>query len=209
MMEITIDMIKELREKTGCGIMDCRTALENANGNMEAALEELREKGLKTAEKRADRVAAEGRLEVYLHSGGRLVVVVEVNCETDFVAKTAAFQELAHELALQIAAANPTYISVADIPAEVIAAETQAITERSRAEGKPETIIPKIVEGYLKKFKDERVLLNQKYIRDESRTVQDLINDKVSSLGERIVVRRFIRWTLGETSQAPQTEEEA
>jgi elongation factor Ts len=209
MMEITIDMIKELREKTGCGIMDCRTALENANGNMEAALEELREKGLKTAEKRADRIAAEGRLEVYLHSGGRLVVVVEVNCETDFVAKTAAFQELAHELALQIAAANPTYISVADIPAEVIAAETQAITERSRAEGKPETIIPKIVEGYLKKFKDERVLLNQKYIRDESRTVQDLINDKVSSLGERIVVRRFIRWTLGETSQAPQTEEEA
>ncbi|HAE85040.1 MAG TPA: translation elongation factor Ts [Anaerolineaceae bacterium] len=208
-MEITIDMIKELREKTGCGIMDCRTALENANGNMEAALEELREKGLKTAEKRADRLAAEGRLEVYVHGDGRLVVVVEVNCETDFVAKTAAFQELAHELALQIAAANPTYISVADIPAEVIAAETQAITERSRAEGKPETIIPKIVEGYLKKFKDERVLLNQKYIRDESRTVQDLINDKVSSLGERIVVRRFIRWTLGETSQAPQTEEEA
>ena len=110
-MQITIDMIKELREKTGCGIMDCRTALEKANGNMEAALEELREKGLKTAEKRADRVAAEGRLEVYVHSDGRLVVVVEVNCETDFVAKTASFQELAHELALQIAAANPTYIS--------------------------------------------------------------------------------------------------
>jgi len=175
---------------------------------MEAALEELREKGLKTAEKRADRVAAEGRLEVYVHSDGRLVVVVEVNCETDFVAKTASFQELAHELALQIAAANPTYISEADIPAEVIEAETKAITERSRAEGKPETIIPKIVEGYLKKFKDEHVLLNQKYIRDESRTVLDLVNDKVSSLGERIVIRRFIRWTLGETSQAPQAEED-
>jgi elongation factor Ts len=208
-MDITIDMIKELREKTGCGIMDCRTALENANGNMEAALEELREKGLKTAEKRADRVAAEGRLEVYVHSDGRLVVVVEVNCETDFVAKTAAFQELAHELALQIAAANPTYISEADIPAEVIEAETEAVTERSRAEGKPETIVPKIVEGYIKKFKDEQVLLNQKYIRDESRTVLDLVNDKVSSLGERIVIRRFIRWTLGETSQTPQTEEAA
>jgi elongation factor Ts len=207
-MQITIDMIKELREKTGCGIMDCRTALEKANGNMEAALEELREKGLKTAEKRADRVAAEGRLEVYVHSDGRLVVVVEVNCETDFVAKTASFQELAHELALQIAAANPTYISEADIPAEVIEAETKAITERSRAEGKPETIIPKIVEGYLKKFKDEHVLLNQKYIRDETRTVLDLVNDKVSSLGERIVIRRFIRWTLGETSQAPQAEED-
>ena len=207
-MQITIDMIKELREKTGCGIMDCRTALEKANGNMEAALEELREKGLKTAEKRADRVAAEGRLEVYVHSDGRLVVVVEVNCETDFVAKTASFQELAHELALQIAAANPTYISEADIPAEVIEAETKAITERSRAEWKPETIIPKIVEGYLKKFKDEHVLLNQKYIRDESRTVLDLVNDKVSSLGERIVIRRFIRWALGETSQAPQAEED-
>jgi elongation factor Ts len=207
-MQITIDMIKELREKTGCGIMDCRTALEKANGNMEAALEELREKGLKTAEKRADRVAAEGRLEVYVHSDGRLVVVVEVNCETDFVAKTASFQELAHELALQIAAANPTYISEADIPAEVIEAETKAITELSRAEGKPETIIPKIVEGYLKKFKDEHVLLNQKYIRDETRTVLDLVNDKVSSLGERIVIRRFIRWTLGETSQAPQAEED-
>mgnify|MGYP000872885788 FL=1 len=207
-MQITIDMIKELREKTGCGIMDCRTALEKANGNMEAALEELREKGLKTAEKRADRVAAEGRLEVYVHSDGRLVVVVEVNCETDFVAKTASFQELAHELALQIAAANPTYISEADIPAEVIEAETKAINELYRAEGKPETIIPKIVEGYLKKFKDEHVLLNQKYIRDESRTVLDLVNDKVSSLGERIVIRRFIRWTLGETSQAPQAEED-
>jgi elongation factor Ts len=207
-MQITIDMIKELREKTGCGIMDCRTALEKANGNMEAALEELREKGLKTAEIRADRVAAEGRLQVYEHSDGRLVVVVEVACETDFVAKTASFQELAHELALQIAAANPTYISEADIPAEVIEAETKTITERSRAEGKPETIIPKIVDGFMKKFMDENVLLNQKYIRDESRTVLDLVNDKVSSLGERIVIRRFIRWTLGETSQAPQAEED-
>lgn len=207
-MEITIDMIKELREKTGCGIMDCRSALEKANGNMEAALAELREKGLKTAEKRADRVAAEGRLEVYVHSGGRLAVLVEVNCETDFVAKTTPFQELAHEIALQIAAENPTYISEADIPAEVIAAETKAITERSRTEGKPETIIPKIVEGYLKKFKDEHVLLNQKYIRDENRTVADLVNDKVSALGERIVIRRFVRWALGETSQVPQTEAE-
>jgi len=153
-------------------------------------------------------VAAEGRLEVYVHSGGRLAVLVEVNCETDFVAKTASFQELAHEIALQIAAENPTYISEADIPAEVIAAETKAITERSRTEGKPETIIPKIVEGYLKKFKDEHVLLNQKYIRDENRTVADLVNDKVSALGERIVIRRFVRWALGETSQMPQTEAE-
>ncbi len=122
-MQITIDMIKELREKSGCGIMDCRSALEKSNGDMEQAMMELREKGLKTAEKRADRVASEGRLEVYIHSDGRLVVMVELNCETDFVAKTASFQELAHEIALQIAAAQPTYISEADIPAEVIEAK--------------------------------------------------------------------------------------
>ncbi|MFZ3151012.1 MAG: translation elongation factor Ts [Anaerolineaceae bacterium] len=206
-MKITIDMIKDLREKTGCGIMDCRTALENAEGNFDKALAELREKGLKTAEKRADRVASEGRLEVYIHSEGRLVVVVEVNCETDFVAKTAPFQELAHELALQIAAANPKYVSEAEIPAEVIEAEINAVAERVRAEGKPEAIIPKIVDGYIKKFKDENVLLNQKYIRDESRTVSDIVNDKVSSLGENIIVRRFVRWALGETTKQAEPEE--
>jgi translation elongation factor Ts (EF-Ts) len=164
-------------------------------------MQALREKGLKTAEKRADRVASEGRLEVYIHSEGRLVVMVELNCETDFVAKTASFKELAHEIALQIAAAQPVYISEADIPAEVIEAETTAVAERVRAEGKPEAIIPKIVEGYLKKFKDEKVLLNQKYIRDESKTVADLITDKISSLGENVIVRRFVRWALGETTQ--------
>ncbi|HOE34709.1 MAG: translation elongation factor Ts [Chloroflexi bacterium] len=206
-MQITIDMIKELREKTGCGIMDCRSALEKSNGNMEQAMMELREKGLKTAEKRADRVASEGRLEVYIHSDGRLVVMVELNCETDFVAKTASFQELAHEIALQIAAAQPTYISEADIPAEVLAAEAAAVTERVRAEGKPEAIIPKILEGYMKKFKDEHVLLNQKYIRDESKTVADLITDKVSSLGENLIVRRFVRWTLGETTKQQEPAE--
>ncbi|HPY33131.1 MAG TPA: translation elongation factor Ts [Anaerolineaceae bacterium] len=200
-MQITIDMIKELREKTGCGIMDCRSALEKSNGDMDLAMQELREKGLKTAEKRADRVASEGRLEVYIHSEGRLVVMVELNCETDFVAKTASFKELAHEIALQIAAAQPVYISEADIPAEVIEAETAAVAERVRAEGKPEAIIPKIVEGYLKKFKDEKVLLNQKYIRDESKTVADLITDKIGSLGENLIVRRFVRWVLGETTQ--------
>jgi len=206
-MQITIDMIKELREKTGCGIMDCRSALEKTNGDMELAMGELREKGLKTAEKRADRVASEGRLEVYIHSDGRLVVMVELNCETDFVAKTASFQELAHEIALQIAAAQPEYISEADIPAELIEAETKAVADRVRAEGKPEAIIPKIVDGYMKKFKDEKVLLNQKYIRDESKTVADLITDKVSSLGENLIVRRFVRWSLGETTQPQEPAE--
>ncbi|MCK9247302.1 MAG: translation elongation factor Ts [Anaerolineaceae bacterium] len=208
-MEITIDMIKELREKTGCGIMDCRSALQNANGNIDAAIEELREKGLKKAEKRANRQASEGRLEIYIHSEGRLVVLVEINSETDFVAKSESFKELAHEIALQIAAASPKYISEADIPAEVIDEEKALITERVREEGKPEAIIPKIVDGFMKKFMDENVLLNQKYIRDESKTIADLINDKVASLGERIVIRRFVRWALGETTQAATDEEEA
>jgi len=206
-MQITIDMIKDLREKTGCGIMDCRSALEKSNGDIDKAMQELREKGLKTAEKRADRVASEGRLEVYIHSDGRLVVMIELNCETDFVAKTASFQELAHEIALQIAAAQPEYISEADIPAELIEAETKAVADRVRAEGKPEAIIPKIVDGYMKKFKDEKVLLNQKYIRDESKTVADLITDKVSSLGENLIVRRFVRWSLGETTQPKEPAE--
>ena len=207
-MEITIEMIKELREKTGCGIMDCRTALRASNGDMDGAIEELREKGLKKAEKRANREASEGRLEVYIHSEGRLVVLVEVNSETDFVAKSDSFKELAHEIALQIAAASPKYISEADIPAEVIEEEKAIITTRVREEGKPEAIIPKIVDGFMKKFMDEHVLLNQKYVRDESKTIADLINDKVAALGERIVVRRFVRWALGETTPVP-TEEEA
>ena len=160
-MEITIDMIKELREKTGCGIMDCRSALQNAKGDMDSAMEELREKGLKKAEKRANREASEGRLEVYVHSEGRLVVLVEVNSETDFVSKSDMFKELAHEIALQIAAASPKYVAESDVPEEVIEAEKEAITARVREEGKPEAIIPKIVEGSIKKFMNENVLLNQ------------------------------------------------
>lgn len=205
-MEITLDMIKSLREKTGCGIMDCRTALQDSNGDLDKALEVLREKGLKTAAKRAERVASEGIIEVYTHADGRLVVIVEVNCETDFVGKSKDFRDLAHEIALQIAAADPKFISVDLIPEEVLAEETNAITERVRAEGKPEAIIPKIVEGFLKKFKDENVLMNQKYIRDESRTVTDIINDRVSALGEKIVVRRFQRWALGETTKVADEE---
>ncbi len=208
-MEITIDMIKELREKTGCGIMDCKTALKNANGNFDIALEELRAKGLQKAEKRVNREASEGRVEVYVHSEGRLVVVVEINSETDFVAKSDSFLELCHEVALQIAASSPKFVSVEEIPAEVIEAEKDAVAARVREEGKPEAIIPKIVEGYMKKYLDENVLLNQKYIRDENKTIADLVNDKVAALGERIVIRRFIRYELGETTKHLEEEEEA
>lgn len=206
-MNITIDMIKDLREKTGCGIMDCRTALENANGDLDKALAVLREKGLKTAAKRSERVASEGRIEVYVHTEGRLVVIAEINCETDFVGKSDAFRELAHEIALQVAAASPKFVSEADIPQEVIDEETKKVTDRSLKEGKPESIIPRILDGYMKKFKEENVLLCQKYIRDETKTVADIINDKVSALGENIIVRRFERWALGETTRQPEDEE--
>lgn len=205
-MDISIELIKSLREQTGCGIMDCRTALQESGGDLEKAVETLREKGLKTAAKRADRIASEGVIEIYAHGDGRLVVIAEVNCETDFVGKSKEFRELAHEIALQIAASSPKFISDDLIPEEVLAAETKLIEDRVREEGKPENVIPRIVEGYLKKFRQENVLLNQAYIRDETRTVNDIINDKVSALGEKIVVRRFERWALGETTQVDEEE---
>ena len=197
---ITTEMIKTLREATGAGILDCRKALEQAEGDMKAALDFLREKGLATAAKRSTRNASEGVIELYNHGNGRVGVMVEVNCETDFVGRSEAFRNLAHEIALQIAASSPLYISEADIPAEVIEHESKIAAAKAKEEGKPETIIPKIVEGALKKFKDEMVLMNQVYIRDESLTIQALINEKVAALGENIVVRRFERWGLGETT---------
>ena len=197
---ITTEMIKTLREATGAGILDCRKALEQAEGDMKAALDFLREKGLATAAKRSTRNASEGVIELYNHGNGRVGVMVEVNCETDFVGRSEAFRNLAHEIALQIAASSPLYITEADIPAEVIEHESKIAAAKAKEEGKPETIIPKIVEGALKKFKDEMVLMNQVYIRDESLTIQALINEKVAALGENIVVRRFERWGLGETT---------
>lgn len=206
MPAITTDMIKELRAATGAGILECRKALQNAEGNLEAALDFLRQKGLATAQKRASRDASEGVVEVYSHMGGRLGVMLELNCETDFVGKSEAFRKLAHEIALQIAASNPLYIKEEDIPASVIAHEEEIATAKAREEGKKDTIIPKIVEGSLKKFKTEMVLVNQPYVRDESITIQDLINQNIASLGENIIVRRFARFALGETS-VTETEE--
>jgi len=199
-MQITTEMIKQLRETTGAGILDCRKALESSNGDMEQAIDFLREKGLATAAKRSDRQASEGIVELYSHGGGRVGVMVEVNCETDFVGRSEAFRNLAHELALQIAAASPLYIKEEDIPAEVIEHETKIATAKAREEKKPEAIIPKIVEGSLTKFKDETVLMRQAYIRDESITIQALINQNVAAIGENVIVRRFARYALGETS---------
>uniref|UniRef100_UPI002ADE3BCE elongation factor Ts n=1 Tax=Bellilinea sp. TaxID=2838785 RepID=UPI002ADE3BCE len=165
------------------------------------AVDILREKGLATAAKRAGRTASEGVIDVYSHGNGRVCVMVEVNCETDFVGRSEVFRNFAHEIALQIAAASPLYIREEDIPQEVLDKEAAIATAKAREEGKPEAIIPRIVEGSLTKFKDEFVLLRQKYIRDESKTVQDLLNETVVSTGENIIIRRFARWALGETTQ--------
>lgn len=199
-MAITTEQIKQLREATGAGILDCRKALEQADGNYEKAVDFLREKGLAQAAKRSDRAASEGVIEVYSHGKGRVAVVVELNCESDFVAREESFRNLAHELALQIAAAAPRWVKEEDIPAAELQRELDIATARAREEGKPEAIMPRILEGAEKKFKDESVLMRQKYIRDESITIQDLFNGVVVALKENIVVRRFVRWELGEAS---------
>lgn len=207
-MEITTDMIKELRDATGCGFLDCRTALREADGDFDKASDYLREKGLAKAAKRAGREASEGVIEVYSHGEGRMAVMVEVNCETDFVGRSPDFLELAHELALQVAAANPLYLAEEDIPQAALDHEMQIAAARAKEEGKPEKVIPMIVEGYLKKYKEETVLLNQPYVRDNSMSVQDLINEQVIKLGEKILVRRFVRWELGAESGADEETEE-
>lgn len=197
-MAITTEMIKELREATGAGVLDCRKALEQAGGDFKKAVDFLREKGLATAAKRADRQASEGVIELYSHGSGRVGVMLELNCETDFVGRSESFRNLAHELALQIAAGAPRYIRPEDIPAEVLEHERQIAKARAREEGKPEAILEKIAEGRLEKFKDEVCLLRQPYIRDESITVEQLLMQNIAAIGENIVIRRFVRWERGE-----------
>ncbi|MFN2303379.1 MAG: translation elongation factor Ts [Anaerolineales bacterium] len=199
-MEITTELIKELRDATGCGVLDCRSALREAEGDLAKANDILREKGLAKAAKRADREASEGVIEVYSHGGGRMAVMVEVNCETDFVGRSPEFLNLAHELALQVAAANPLYLTEEDIPQAALDHEAEIAAARAKEEGKPEKVVPMIVEGYLKKYREETVLMNQPYVRDGSMTVKDLINEQVIKLGEKIAVRRFVRWELGAES---------
>ncbi len=199
-MAISTEDIKKLRESTDAGILDCRKALESADGDLDKALDFLREKGLAKAAKRSSRNASEGVVELYNHGNGRVGVMVEVNVETDFVGRSESFRELAHELALQIAATSPLYIKEEDIPQEVLEKEAQIAAAKAREDGKPEAILPKIVEGTLEKFKNEVVLMRQPYIRNEDITIQQLINEKVVALGESVVVRRFARWALGETT---------
>jgi len=199
-MAITTEQIKQLRQETDAGILDCRTALEQADGDYSKALEFLREKGLSKIEKRADREASEGVVELYSHGNGRVGVMVELNCETDFVARSERFRKLAHELALQIAAFAPQYVSPEDIPADVKEESARVWKAEALAEGKPENIVERIVEGRMKKFEDEVCLIRQAYVRDDEITINQLILQNVASMGEKVVIRRFARWELGENT---------
>jgi elongation factor Ts len=199
-MQITPTMIKDLREKTGAGIMDCKEALTAADGAMEEAIDFLRKKGLQAAAKRAARSTQEGVVGSYIHGGGRLGVLVEVNCETDFVARTDEFQELVHDLAMQVAAANPLYLAREDIPDETVTKERHIYEEQAKASGRPAPALPKIVEGRLEKYFQEVCLLDQPFVKDPSLTVQDLIQAKIAKTGENIAVKRFVRFQLGESA---------
>ncbi|HNT25140.1 MAG TPA: translation elongation factor Ts [Anaerolineales bacterium] len=198
-MAITIEQIKELREATGVGILDCRKALEQSNGDYQKAVDYLREKGLAKAAKRADREASEGVVELYSHGNGRVGVMVEVNCETDFVGRSEGFRKFAHEVALQIAAASPRYVRKEDVTEDVLERERQIARARALEEGKPASVVDRIVEGRIEKFYDEACLLRQPYIRDEQVTIEKLLHEQIAALGENIVIRRFVRWELGES----------
>jgi elongation factor Ts len=193
-------MIKALRAETSAGVLDCRKALQESNGDYQKALAWLQEKGMATAANRSDRAASNGMIEIYSHGGGRVGVMVEVNCETDFVARSEQFRTLAHEIALQVAASSPRYIRTDDIPAAELEKEAEMIRLRGRDEGKQAAIVDQMVEGALDKFKDETVLMRQPYIRDETITVEKLIMQNVAAIGENVVVRRFQRWELGENA---------
>jgi elongation factor Ts len=196
-MDVSANLVKELREKTGVGVMDCKKALAEAKGDLEKAIVWLREKGIAQAAKRSGRVASEGSIGAYIHAGGKLGVLIEVNCESDFVAKTPEFQTLVKELAMQVAAANPRCVNREDLPAGVIEQERQIYASQSA--GKPAQVVAKIVEGKLEKFYREVCLLEQSWVRDPNRTISDLIGEHVGKLGEKIDVRRFERFQLGES----------
>jgi elongation factor Ts len=197
-MTITANQVKELRERTGAGMMDCKKALEEAGGDMDRAIEVLRKRGLAAAAKKAGRVAAEGAVGSYIHAGGRIGVLVEVNCETDFVARTDDFQDLVRDIAMHIAAAEPRFVSRDEVTDEVLETERRIYREQALEQGKPEAMVDRIVEGKLGKFYGEAVLLEQPFVKDPDKTVQELLVEKIARIGENLQVRRFSRFRLGE-----------
>lgn len=201
-MEISAEQVKKLREKTGVGLMDCKEALRAANGDMEKAIDYLREKGLAKLAKRGGRAATEGLVASYIHTGGKVGTLVEVNCETDFVAKTDEFQAFVKDVAMQITASNPLYVRREEIPADVIEREKTIYRNQARESGKPEKILDKIAEGKLEKFYQEVCLMEQPFIKNTDITLKELLEELVTKLGENIVVRRFVRFQLGETAES-------
>jgi len=197
-MEISIELVKDLRQRTGAGVTDCKAALLEAKGNMEAAIDYLRRKGLATAAKKAGRIATDGLVSSYIHAGGKMGVLVEVNCETDFVAKTEDFQTFVKNIAMHIAAANPQYIKREEIPEEVLERERAIYRTQAQEAGKPQKIIDKIVEGKMERFYSEVCLLEQTYVRDSDLTIKELLDGMIAKVGENITIRRFARFQLGE-----------
>ena len=206
MAEITAALVKELRERTGAGMMDCKKALAATEGDMDKAIDFLREKGLAAAAKKAGRIAAEGLVESYIHGGGRIGVLVEVNCETDFVAKTDAFKSLVKDIAMHIAAANPSYLRREEVPAAELEHEKMVLSEQARNEGKPEKIIEKMVTGRIEKYYKEVCLLEQPFVKDPDKTISDLITESIAKIGENIAIRRFTRYQLGEGIEKKQED---
>ena len=197
-MEVSANMVKELREKSGAGMMDCKKALAEAGGDPQKAFDLLRQKGLAAAAKKADRIAADGAVGAYVHAGGKIGVLVEINCETDFVARTAEFQMLLKDIAMQIAAVNPRCVQREDVSAADLAKEKEIYRQQALESGKPEKVVDKIVEGKVEKFYSEVCLLEQAFIKDQDKKVLDVVNDAIARLGENIQVRRFARYNLGE-----------
>ena len=198
MAEVSAAQVKELRERTGAGMMDCKKALAQCNGDMDKAIDFLREKGLAAAAKKEGRIAAEGIVEAYIHGGGRIGVLVEVNCETDFVARGEEFRTFVRDVAMQIAAARPLYLTKEDVPAEVLQHEKDILRAQALNEGKPEKIVEKMVDGRIEKYYKEVCLMEQAFIKDPDKTIRDLVLEKTAKIGERLVIRRFTRYEMGE-----------
>jgi elongation factor Ts len=197
-MEISIELVKDLRQRTGAGVIDCKAALQEAQGNMEAAIDYLRRKGLATAAKKAGRIATDGLISSYIHAGGKMGVLVEINCETDFVAKTEDFQTFVKNIAMHIAAANPQYIRREEIPEEALERERAIYRTQAQDSGKPQKVIDKIVEGKMERFYSEVCLLEQTYVRDSDLTIKELLDAMIAKIGENMTIRRFARFQLGE-----------
>ncbi len=195
---ISASKVKELREKTGVGMMDCKKALQETNGDIEEAIKYLREKGFADAEKKIGRTAKEGIIESYIHLGGKIGVLAEINCETDFVAKNDEFKEFSHDIAMHIAATNPRYISADEIPEEVEKEEKEFLKDQAKKEGKPDHVVEQMVEGRYKKRLEELCLMEQPFVKDPDKTVEELVKEKIAKIGEKIVINRFVRFEIGE-----------